>query len=76
MASYISYIEILKPLDPGLCGHEFPPFQRMEYSEAMERFGIDKPDLRYDMELVEITSVAKGKNFKAFIGFCDRMSSI
>ena len=30
----------------------------------MDRFGIDKPDLRYDMELVEITEVAKGKNFK------------
>jgi aspartyl-tRNA synthetase len=46
--------------------YEFPPFQRMEYSEAMDRFGIDKPDLRYDMELVELTDVAKGKNFKMF----------
>eukprot|EP00913_Durusdinium_trenchii_P004478 g4157.t1 len=46
--------------------HEFPPFQRMEYSEAMDRFGIDKPDLRYDMELVELTEVSKGKNFKMF----------
>merc|ERR1719343_1181926 len=30
----------------------------------MDRFGIDKPDLRYDMELVELTDVVKGKNFK------------
>ncbi|CAE7190067.1 aspS [Symbiodinium microadriaticum] len=57
-------------------GHEFPPFQRMEYSEAMDRFGIDKPDLRYDMELVDLTEVSKGKNFKMFddaelvVGMC------
>eukprot|EP00931_Biecheleriopsis_adriatica_P073423 TRINITY_DN47707_c0_g1_i1.p1 TRINITY_DN47707_c0_g1~~TRINITY_DN47707_c0_g1_i1.p1 ORF type:complete len:640 (-),score=174.37 TRINITY_DN47707_c0_g1_i1:17-1879(-) len=59
-----------------MVGHEFPPFQRMEYSEAMDRFGIDKPDLRYDMELVELTEVSKGKNFKMFddaeyvVGMC------
>lgn len=47
-------------------GHEFEPFQRMEFSEAMDRFGIDKPDLRYDMELVEITDAAKGRDFKIF----------
>ncbi|CAK0900569.1 unnamed protein product [Prorocentrum cordatum] len=47
-------------------GHEFPPFERMEYSEAMDRFGIDKPDRRYDMELVDITDCAKGFNFKLF----------
>merc|ERR1719161_1056328 len=47
-------------------GHEFPPFERMEYSEAMDRFGIDKPDRRYDMELVDITDCSKGFDFKLF----------
>eukprot|EP00928_Gymnodinium_smaydae_P061865 TRINITY_DN45840_c0_g1_i1.p1 TRINITY_DN45840_c0_g1~~TRINITY_DN45840_c0_g1_i1.p1 ORF type:complete len:656 (-),score=213.21 TRINITY_DN45840_c0_g1_i1:164-1891(-) len=56
--------------------HEFPTFERMEYSEAMDRFGIDKPDLRFDMELVDITAEAKGCNFKIFdeaelvVGMC------
>lgn len=57
---------MIRKIFKSLCGHEFPPFQRMEYSEAMDRFGIDKPDLRYDMELVELTEVSKGKNFKMF----------
>jgi len=57
-------------------GHEFPPFQRMEFSEAMDRFGIDKPDLRFDMELVDITALSKGREFKLFdeaeivVGMC------
>eukprot|EP00439_Symbiodinium_sp_Y106_P080976 s652_g19.t2 len=67
---------MIRQVFKSLCGHEFPPFQRMEYSEAMDRFGIDKPDLRYDMELVDLTEVSKGKNFKMFddaelvVGMC------
>merc|ERR1712014_197202 len=47
-----------------------------EYSEAMDRFGIDKPDLRFDMELVDLTHLSKGFNFKIFdeaeivVGMC------
>jgi len=57
---------LIRSIFKTVVGHEFPPFQKMEYSEAMDRFGIDKPDLRYDMELVDITSLAKGCNFKIF----------
>merc|ERR1719281_631965 len=57
---------MMRHIFKDVVGHEFPPFQRMEYSEAMDRFGIDKPDLRYNMELVEITDSAKGFNFKIF----------
>jgi len=46
--------------------HELPPFERMEYTDAMDRFGIDKPDLRFNMELVDITGAAKGRDFKIF----------
>jgi len=41
-------------------------FRRMPYSEAMEKYGSDKPDLRFGMEFVELSSIVKGKGFKVF----------
>jgi len=61
-----TFESLIRKIFKEVVQHELPPFQRMEYSEAMDRFGIDKPDLRYDMELVEITDVAKGRDFKIF----------
>lgn len=43
-------------------------FQRMEYAEAMERFGSDKPDIRFGVELKELTDIMKNCGFKAFSG--------
>jgi len=43
-------------------------FQRMPYSEAMERFGSDKPDLRIDLELVTISDLLQDVEFKVFSG--------
>lgn len=42
------------------------PFPRLTYKEAMERFGSDKPDLRFDMELVDLNDVAEASSFKVF----------
>ncbi|WP_368644793.1 aspartate--tRNA ligase [Alkalibacterium putridalgicola] len=42
------------------------PFPRLTYREAMERFGSDKPDLRFAMELVDLNEVAKDSTFKVF----------
>jgi aspartyl-tRNA synthetase len=41
-------------------------FPRMKYSEAMERFGSDKPDTRFGVELKDISDIVKNSNFKAF----------
>jgi aspartyl-tRNA synthetase len=49
-------------------GERPPPIERITWHEAMERFGVDKPDLRFGMELVELTDVFSGTGFKAFAG--------
>ncbi|MGA1453696.1 MAG: aspartate--tRNA ligase [Ilumatobacteraceae bacterium] len=47
-------------------GETPPPIERITWHDAMNRFGSDKPDLRFAMELVELTSVFAGTGFKAF----------
>lgn len=47
--------------------HEFP-LQRMPWREAMDRFGCDRPDVRFGMELVDLTDLIKDCNFKVFTG--------
>ncbi|MFK5985861.1 MAG: aspartate--tRNA ligase [Pseudomonadota bacterium] len=42
------------------------PFPRMSYAEAMMKYGSDKPDLRIDLELIEIADVLEGIEFKVF----------
>jgi len=42
------------------------PFLRMSWQEAMDRFGSDKPDLRFGMELQDISEYVKGSDFKVF----------
>ena len=42
------------------------PFLRMPYNEAMERFGSDKPDLRFGMELKDLSDIFDGCEFKVF----------
>ena len=44
------------------------PFPRMPYAEGMERFGSDKPDLRFGYELKNLTEVLKGTEFRVFAG--------
>ncbi len=42
------------------------PFARLSYSEAINRFGTDKPDMRFGMELADISDIAASCNFKVF----------
>ncbi len=44
------------------------PFPRMSYAEAMRRYGSDKPDLRIDLELVDVADLVAGCDFKVFAG--------
>ncbi|MDR0295300.1 MAG: aspartate--tRNA ligase [Prevotellaceae bacterium] len=41
-------------------------FPRMSYADAMKYYGSDKPDIRFDMRMVELNDVVKGKNFSVF----------
>ena len=43
-----------------------PPFPRMRWQEAMDRFGIDRPDMRFGMELTDVTTAAKSMEFPPF----------
>ncbi len=42
------------------------PFPRVSFNEVMNRFGIDKPDTRFDLELIDFTDIFKGSGFKLF----------
>ena len=47
-------------------GIEITDFPRMPYSEAMEFYGSDKPDIRFEMKIKDLTALAKGKDFSVF----------
>jgi aspartyl-tRNA synthetase len=81
--SFITQEDILNTFE-GLIRHLFktvkgidmPSVPRMLYDEAMQRYGSDKPDTRFEMEFKEITDLTKGKNFPVFesaelvVGIC------
>jgi aspartyl-tRNA synthetase len=52
-----------------LAGYEIPgPIQRITWHEAMSRYGSDKPDLRYELELTDLTDYLVGTGFRVFAG--------
>ncbi len=78
-ASFITEVEI-QTLIEGLLARIFreakdveipTPFPRMTWHEAMNRYGIDKPDTRFDMELTEVGEVFRDSQFKVFRSVLD-----
>lgn len=74
--SFMSMEEILQ-LNEELVAHIFKsvkgveiprPFPRLTYAEAMDRYGSDKPDTRFGLELVDVSDVVKDIGFKVFSG--------
>ncbi len=72
--SFVSREDVFE-LTEGLMHHVFKhaleyelpiPFERFSYDEAMNRFGSDKPDRRFDLELVEFSDAAAAGEFKVF----------
>jgi len=55
-----------KTLLKDITGQEFGDFPRMTFADAMQKYGNDKPDIRFGMEFVELNELVKGKDFKIF----------
>ena len=52
------------------------PFPRLTYAEAMERFGTDKPDIRFGLELRDVSEIAAGSEFRVFKGTVEAGGSV
>ena len=57
---------IVREVWKGILGIDIGPIPRMTYAESMRRYGSDKPDLRYDIELVDLTEFFKDTTFRVF----------
>jgi len=58
---------VMKTVFKDVLGEDLKtPFPRITYEEAMERYGTDKPDLRFDLPLVDVTAIATKSDFKVF----------
>lgn len=56
----------VKALWREMTGHEAPDFPRLSYHEAMDRYGIDRPDTRFGLELRDVSQIAARTDFRVF----------
>src|ERR1700722_4284144 len=57
---------LLRRIWQEILGKEVPPIQRMEYDEAMSVYGSDRPDLRFEMKLADVTDIGQSTDFGVF----------
>ena len=68
---------LLKKLFKEICNFDVQlPIPRMTWQEAMDRFGSDKPDLRFGMELKNVSEAVKGCEFAVFKGALENGGSV
>ena len=64
---YALFEGMLKKVWQDVLNHDLPtPFPRLAYADAMNRYGVDKPDTRFAMELVDFSDTFKASGFKVF----------
>lgn len=69
--------EMISLLFKETLGLEFtPPYPRLTYDESMNRFGTDRPDLRFGMELIDLTEIAADCGFKVFRSVADKGGTV
>jgi aspartyl-tRNA synthetase len=68
------YVEIVEQLTDKKFLQK--PFPRLTYAEAMDRFGSDKPDIRFGLELADASDVARTSEFKVFRGAVEAGGSV
>ncbi|MEO6390949.1 MAG: aspartate--tRNA ligase [Pyrinomonadaceae bacterium] len=66
------YVQIFKLIGVDLA----TPFPRMTYAEAMQRYGSDKPDLRYELELHDLSAALEGTDFAPYVAALEPGGSI
>ncbi len=57
---------LLRDIWKQILNHEIPPIQRMEYDQAMSQYGSDRPDLRFGMQLFDVTDLGQQTDFGVF----------
>ncbi|HAR95069.1 MAG TPA: aspartate--tRNA ligase [Deltaproteobacteria bacterium] len=68
---------LIKAIFESMTGKPFPlPVRRMDYEEAMEKYGTDKPDLRYDLPMIEVTDVFGESEFGVFRQVAEQKGAI
>lgn len=67
---------LMKEIFKNIKNIELDNFLRLTYNECIERFGTDKPDLRFDMEIKEISDIFSNTNFEIFKNILNNKGSI